>query len=154
MKEKQIKLYEVNLFLELDDVTKGKLVDDEQTEYTHPDQIPEIDATFHIGAENLVDATMIAQEVATEEFPDGFRIVGITEMQEVYLANWPIEDDPMDWNDATPLEELMTFECTCGKEIILRNNRWQYYECPDCNKIIDRNRIIESKGKFLFVDAD
>jgi predicted RNA-binding Zn-ribbon protein involved in translation (DUF1610 family) len=154
LEEKRIKLYEVNVSFSLSPETKAKIVDDEEEGFTHPDQIPEVDGTFHIGAENLIDATMIAQEYATEEFPDGFHILSISEMQEIFLANWPVEDDPLDWDESTPPEELMTFSCTCGTDITLRNNKWQYYECPDCEKIIDRNHIVENKGKFLFVDIE
>lgn len=152
--KKRIKLYEVNVLFELSDETKGKIVDDPEEGFSHPDQIPGVDGTFHVGALNLIDATMVAQGYATEEFPDGFEILSVSEMQEIFLANWPLEDDPLDWDESTPPEELMTFTCTCGEEITLCNNSWQFYECPECEKIIDKNRIIESKGKFLFIDAD
>lgn len=154
LKEKEIYLYEVNITFVLSDETKAKILNDGGDEYQTPEEIPDIEGTFHIGAENLIDATMIAQEYCTKEFSNGFYIISISEMREIFLANWPTDDDPLDWDDSTPPEELMSFECICGTEIVLRNNNWKFFVCSDCDKIIDRNHIIENSGKFLFIDME
>lgn len=120
----------------------------------NPDEIPDIEGKFHIAASDLIDAIMTAQAHCSATFLYGFNLLSVTEMPDISIANWPYSGDPEDFDETTPQEELMTFTCTCGTDITIANNGWEFYSCPDCDKIIDRNKVIEDRGKFFFVDMN
>jgi hypothetical protein len=147
------KLYKVSTLFNLSDEDKAKLVD-ESEEFTSLDEVPYIEHEFHIGANNFIDATMIAQIYSTEMYSHGFEITGIEELPEIHIMNWKDDIDPFNINETTPQDDIICITCTCGEELKLLSNGWEYAVCPICDKIIDRSRIVKITGNSFFIKME
>jgi predicted RNA-binding Zn-ribbon protein involved in translation (DUF1610 family) len=110
-------------------------------------------SNFHLGCERIEDALRLGSFYLEKEFEkDEYKIVSVTELEEIQIMNWPNFLNPFDVEDA-PKEDVIDFRCSCGKEIKILDG-WKTIDCPYCGKEIDRNSIIGDNGNYLLLDAD
>ena len=161
-----IKVYEVQIRYEIDDENKKDAIKNNIDQFPEFDGVdidalkseelpyfPLLEGTFHIGEYNLFDATAIAQEESNNMFHDGVELVSIKELEEMNIVNWPEDECPYCAADDAAPEDVLEFTCTCGAKIRVADNGWEHIECLSCDKIIDRNRVIGSNGKYILIET-
>jgi hypothetical protein len=160
-----IKIYEVQIKYDLDDENKRIAIRDNidqfpEFEGVNIDELnseqlpyfPSLETTFHVGEYNLFNATVIAQEESIAMFPDGVELISIKEIEEMNILNWPEEDCPYCAAEDCAPEDIVEFTCSCGKQQTVADG-WKFLECRDCGKVIDRNHIIGSNGKYILIET-
>jgi hypothetical protein len=148
-----IKIYEVIVRYKLNEEDKIRIFDNNIGQFEDVKEVPDMsEGLFHVGAYSLLQATLLAQENGDTIF-DEMEILSIKEMEEINLINWQEDECPYcAAEDAAP-EDILEFDCTCGAKIKVADNGWEHIDCFTCGKIIDRNHVIGSNGKYILIEA-
>ncbi len=148
-----VKIYEVKVQYKLSEEDL-KYIRDSIDDYQEGDELMIEDPLdiFYIGEQNIVDASIIANEKAKEFHPDFYNILSVEELSGMRLVNWPEEEDPYYATLDAPPEDIIEFDCTCGYHIKVLDG-WTTLGCNECGREIDRSHVIGSNGKYLLIDA-
>lgn len=135
-----------------EEVDESQMEDDEQVRV--------VDLDFYLGASDLDDVFMLAKNHITEAFPDNeyYEVLELRTLQEngniINVVNWGECNCPFCRANLAAPEDLIIFHCSCGEEIKVADG-WKQIECPKCNKIILRDKVIDNgKGGYFFVDVE
>ena len=75
----------------------------------------------------------------------------VSEIQQLNIVNWPVEASPfVDIEDAAS-EDILNFKCAyCNIDIKVLDG-WNSIVCPGCKKVIERDKVIGSNGKYIMI---
>jgi len=148
-----IKIYEVEIRYKFNEQDKIRIYNNNLDQFDSIEEVPDItEGLFHVGAYNLTSAAIIAQEEGNPIFDD-MEVLSIKEMEEINLVNWQEDECPYcAAEDAAP-EDILEFDCICKTKIRVADNGWEYIECHECGRIIDRSHVIGSNGNYTLIDA-
>lgn len=124
-------------------------------EETDEPQNVEIIMDFHLGAMDmgsaLEEGIIYLESLVAEDKLVGYEITEIVDTN-FWIVNWEKhEENDFEVTSETPPEDVMKFQCKCGHEIVVKEG-WNRLLCSECGGSIERNRVVGSKGKFIFID--
>jgi len=113
---------------------------------------PEFEA-IKTGAEAARDASITAYRSLGKIYKDSFEVNAVAEQIGANIINWGECDCVFCRVETASPEEVMKFNCTCGKEIVVMNEEWGAIQCPECDKVIMRDKVIDlPNNNFKFID--
>lgn len=116
------------------------------------EDVEELNISFQIGAYSLGAGYTLAEEYMEKYFEkDTYEIVGINEIENFNLVNWP--DDVYKFYEIknAPEEDIISFDCKCGNKVKVLDG-WTEISCIKCGQLISRDKVIGKDGKYILIE--
>lgn len=153
-------LYEVEFSIK----EKIEISEDMIEEYDLPDDIDindlhqHVSRTIHLGGENFFDvqeeAISLIEEVFFEDVPEEeifYEIIGIKQVEGVFIANWPNVESPFDKAKHMADEDVMFVKCPeCEEVVRIADGGWDWLVCKKCGFKIMKDQLLKL-GKYWVV---
>jgi predicted RNA-binding Zn-ribbon protein involved in translation (DUF1610 family) len=148
-------LYHVKFWMTIAVNEEGEVVDDMDNEEETTKQ--DVAGEFDLGSMNLANAFSQAIDYLNKSIGEGdYEITGVEEREDVLLLNWPGGDEcqcATCRTERAAAEDIIDFNCSCGYPIHIVTD-FDKYECPNCHKLILRDRVIGSGTNYILMDID
>jgi hypothetical protein len=144
-------LYEVEFSIkekiELDEDMLDQLPDDVDPEDIHQ----HVSRTIHLGGENFFDVQEEAIDLIEEIFFEGvpeeeifYEIIGIKQVEGVFIANWPNVENPMEKAEHMADEDVMFVKCPeCEEVVRIAEDGWDWLICKKCGFKIMKDQLLK-----------
>jgi len=83
---------------------------------------------------------------------DEYEIAGILAREDINLVNYECQCAVCRTERASE-EDKIEFNCSCGYPIKLIDD-FDKYICPNCGRLVLRDRVIGSAGNYILLDID
>ena len=136
----------------------GKVVEDGEEETEEETMVGRVDGHFDIGSDSLANAFLEGSEYLDNAVgEDDYEITGVVEREDINVVNWPGDNEDCQCDScrterAAP-EDRISFSCSCGYDIIIITD-FKDFQCPNCKKVISRDRVIGSNGNYVLLNID
>jgi hypothetical protein len=113
------------------------------------EELEEVIIDIQMGGDNFFGVTFEATEMLSKAFGEKeYELLGIQEIPNVEIMNWPGENSPCDCPVCKAKEmsdeDVMMFTCPdCNKNIRVAHGEWEGINCPHCGEIILQDNIID-----------
>lgn len=117
-----------------------------------------VSRTIYLGGENFFDvqeeAISIIEEVFFEDVPEEemfYEIIGIRQMENIWIANWPEIENPLDKAEHMADEDIMLVKCPeCEEVVRIAEDGWDWIVCKKCGFKIMKDQLLKF-GKYWVV---
>jgi len=111
--------------------------------------------TLHFGGEDFFDvqeeAVSLIEDIFFEDYDeenDYYEIVGIRQLPNIEIVNWPENISPLIKAEHMADEDVMLIQCpNCDNVIRITEEGWDWVRCKECDTNILREQLIKL-GKY------
>ena len=146
-------LYEITFSIK----EKVDIPEDMREEYGIPEDLDinelhqHVSRTMHLGGENFFDvqeeAISMIEEIFFEDFPEEeifYEIIGIKQVEGVFIANWPSQENPLDKAEHMADEDVMLVKCPeCGEVVRIAEDGWDWLFCKKCGYKVMKDQLLK-----------
>jgi len=146
-------LYEIEFSIK----EKVEIPEDMLEEYGLPDDVDindlhqHVSRTIHLGGNNFFDVQDEAIDLITEVFFEGvpeeeidYEIIGIKQVENIFIANWPSVEDPFDKAKNMADEDVMLVKCPeCEEVFRIAEDGWDWLVCKKCGFKIMKDQLLK-----------
>ena len=146
-------LYEIEFSIK----EKVDIPEDMMEEYGIPEGVDindlhqHVSRTMHLGGENFFDvqeeAISMIEEIFFEDVPEEeifYEIIGIKQVEGVFIANWPFTENPMDKAEHMSDEDVMFVKCPeCEEVFRIAEDGWDWLVCKKCGFKIMKDQLLK-----------
>ena len=125
------------------------------------DLVQYVTRTVHLGGENFFDVQEevieLIEQVFFENAPDDkidFEIVGIKQVEGIFIANWPEHESPLIRAERMADEDVMLVKCPnekCDNIIRIAEEGWDWVKCKKCDTQIDKDQLLKLGKNWVVV---
>jgi len=137
-----LNLYEITFSIK----EKVEIPEDMLEEYGIPEDVDindlhqHVSRTMHLGGENFFDvqeeAISMIEEIFFEDTPEEeifYEIIGIKQVENIFIANWPNIENPLDKAEHMADEDIMLVKCPeCEEVVRIAEDGWDWLFCKKC----------------------
>ena len=146
-------LYEIEFSIK----EKVDISEDMREEYGIPEDADindlhqHISRTMHLGGENFFDvqeeAMNLIEEVFFEDVPEeeiDYEIISIRQLENIWIANWPSQENPLDKAERMADEDIMLVKCPeCEEVVRIAEDGWDWLVCKKCGFKIMKDQLLK-----------
>jgi hypothetical protein len=148
-----LNLYEIEFSIK----EKVEIPEDMREEYGIPEDVDinelhqHVSRTMHLGGENFFDvqeeAISMIEEVFFEDVPEEeifYEIIGIKQVENIFIANWPNVEDPFDKAKHMADEDVMLVKCPeCEEVVRIAEDGWDWLVCKKYGFKIMKDQLLK-----------
>jgi hypothetical protein len=113
---------------------------------------------LHLGGTNFFDVQEEAIEIIEQVFFENisedkidFEIIGIKQIPDIFIANWPEKESPLIRAEKMADEDVMMVKCpSCDNIIRIAEDGWDWVKCKKCETSIEKNELLKL-GKYWVI---